>query len=67
VTDKKLIGSARVSTSQQGRSGLGLEAQKNALERIAEAEGFMLAHVFVEVETGKAPMPLSGVHSVPLH
>jgi DNA invertase Pin-like site-specific DNA recombinase len=48
-----LIGYVRVSTSQQGRSGLGLEAQKQALERFAEAEGFTLTRVFVEVETGK--------------
>ena len=50
---KTLIGYVRVSTSQQGRSGLGLEAQKQALERFAGAEGFTLARIFVEVETGK--------------
>ena len=50
---KTLIGYVRVSTSQQGRSGLGLEAQKQALERFAEAEGFTLSRVFIEVETGK--------------
>jgi DNA invertase Pin-like site-specific DNA recombinase len=49
---KALIGYVRVSTSQQG-SGLGLEAQKQALERFSEAEGFTLARIFVEVETGK--------------
>ena len=53
MPNKALIGYARVSTSQQGRSGLGLEAQKQALERFAEAEGFTLARLFVEVETGK--------------
>ena len=50
---KALIGYVRVSTSQQGRSGLGIEAQKEALERFATAEGFSLGRVFVEVETGK--------------
>src|SRR4029077_5587619 len=53
MADKKLIGYARVSTSQQGRSGLGLEAQKQALWRFAEAEGFTLARIFVEVEARK--------------
>ncbi len=47
------IGYVRVSTSKQGKSGLGIEAQQEALSRFAEAEGFELVRVFVEVETGK--------------
>ena len=43
----------RVSTAQQGRSGLGLEAQRAAIARFAEAEGCTLLAEFVEVETGK--------------
>src|ERR1700722_15712768 len=58
MANQALIGYARVSTSQQGRSGLGLEAQKQALERFAEAEGFTLARVFVEIETGKGSAAL---------
>ena len=42
-----------MSTTQQGRSGLGIEAQKEALERFAASEGLTLGRVFVEVETGK--------------
>ena len=53
MTSKSLIGYARVSTSQQGRSGLGIEAQREALERFAASESFTLGRVFVEVETGK--------------
>jgi DNA invertase Pin-like site-specific DNA recombinase len=53
MTARSLIGYARVSTSQQGRSGLGLEAQKEALSRFAETEGYDLVRMFVEVETGK--------------
>jgi DNA invertase Pin-like site-specific DNA recombinase len=53
MAGKKLIGYVRVSTSQQGRSGLGIEAQRDALERFATSEGFELARVFVEIETGK--------------
>ena len=49
-----VAGCVRVSTSQQGRSNLGIEAQREALARFAAAEGFELARVFVEVETGKA-------------
>jgi DNA invertase Pin-like site-specific DNA recombinase len=43
----------RVSTSQQGRSGLGIEAQREALARFAGGEGFEIVAEFVEVETGK--------------
>jgi DNA invertase Pin-like site-specific DNA recombinase len=50
---KALIGYVRVSTSRQGRSGLGIEAQQEALARFAASEGFELVRVFVEVETGK--------------
>ena len=50
---KPIVGYLRVSTSRQGRSGLGLEAQRELLERFATAEGFTLTRVFVEVETGK--------------
>jgi DNA invertase Pin-like site-specific DNA recombinase len=53
MAGKKLIGYVRVSTSQQGRSGLGLQAQRDTLERFATTEGFELVRVFVEVETGK--------------
>jgi DNA invertase Pin-like site-specific DNA recombinase len=43
----------RVSTAGQGRSGLGLEAQREAIARFAEAEGMALVAEFTEVETGK--------------
>jgi len=43
----------RVSTKRQGRSGLGMEAQREAVERFAEAQGFALVSAFTEVETGK--------------
>ena len=53
MTDKTIITYIRVSTSQQGRSGLGIEAQRVALHHFAQAEGFEVAREFVEVETGK--------------
>lgn len=43
----------RVSTSGQGRSGLGIEAQRQVLAQFAQAEGFEMVREFVEVETGK--------------
>ena len=47
------IGYIRVSTPQQGRNGLGIEAQRDAIARFAAAEGNELVGEFVEVETGK--------------
>lgn len=43
----------RCSTSEQGKSGLGLEAQRAALDKFAEAEGFTAAGVFSEVASAK--------------
>ena len=51
--NRKLVAYIRVSTARQGRSGLGLEAQREAIARFAEAEGLELASEFLEVETGK--------------
>src|SRR6185437_16137268 len=50
---KTAIAYVRVSTAQQDRSALGLEAQQAALARFAEAEGYSLVETFQEVETGK--------------
>lgn len=43
----------RVSTQRQGRSGLGLEAQRTAVARFAEAETMTVIAEFTEVESGK--------------
>ena len=48
-----IIAYLRVSSQEQGRSGLGIEAQRAALIAFAEAEGFEIKAEFVEVETGK--------------
>lgn len=50
---KPIVAYVRVSTSQQGRSGLGIEAQRETLSRFACDEGFEIAAELVEVETGK--------------
>src|SRR5277367_1066062 len=50
---RQVVTYIRVSTAQQGRSGLGIEAQREALARFAEAEGCEILAEFVEVETGK--------------
>jgi hypothetical protein len=43
----------RVSTGKQGKSGLGIEAQREAIARFAAAEGLDVLTEFVEVESGK--------------
>ena len=43
----------RVSTSRQGRSGLGIEAQRRAVECFAAEHGLQIASEFTEIETGK--------------
>ncbi len=50
---RKLVSYLRVSTDKQGRTGLGIDAQREAVARFAETEGFELLAEHVEVETGK--------------
>ena len=50
---KPTVAYLRVSTQKQGRSGLGIEAQREAIARFVEAEGFQVVAEHVEVETGK--------------
>ncbi len=53
MASKRGVAYLRVSTAAQGRSGLGLEAQREAVARFCAAEGYTLAGEMVEVETGK--------------
>jgi DNA invertase Pin-like site-specific DNA recombinase len=48
-----IIGYIRVSTDKQSKSGLGLEAQRDAIARFAAIESLAVVGEFVEVETGK--------------
>lgn len=49
----KLVAYYRVSTEEQGDSGLGLEAQKAAVESYANSIGAEVVIEYVEIETGK--------------
>src|ERR1700739_4809262 len=53
MSGKPIITYIRVSISQQGRSGLGIEAQRATLRHFAGTEGYEVTHEFLEVETGK--------------
>jgi DNA invertase Pin-like site-specific DNA recombinase len=50
---KPCIEYLRVSTKEQGRSGLGLEAQQEAIKRFCDAERFNVVASFVEIESAK--------------
>lgn len=43
----------RVSTDAQGRSGLGLEAQRKAVRDLCDSRGWEIVSEFTEVESGK--------------
>jgi DNA invertase Pin-like site-specific DNA recombinase len=48
----KAVAYYRVSTKQQGRSGLGLEAQQQSVSELVQREGMELVATYTEVETG---------------
>lgn len=50
---KKIITYARVSTRQQGSSGLGLAAQAERMTSFAAQNGFHVESAYEEVETGR--------------
>lgn len=53
TTAGKFVSYLRVSTAQQGRSGLGLEAQRKAVMDYLNGGRWKLVAEFVEVESGK--------------
>lgn len=50
---REAIGYTRVSTQEQGRSGLGLEAQREQIERFCETEGFQIINWHTDTQSGK--------------
>ena len=49
----RLVAYERVSTTRQGLSGLGLEAQRKAIEDFATSRGAKVLALFTEVESGR--------------
>jgi DNA invertase Pin-like site-specific DNA recombinase len=49
---KQAIGYLRVSTREQGRSGLGLKAQRHEIEQFVLREGFSISSWLQDVQTG---------------
>ena len=52
-TARPAVGYTRVSTTGQASSGLGLAAQREAIERFAESEGLQIDSWHTDAETGK--------------
>lgn len=53
MSEGKFVAYYRVSTQKQGRSGLGIEAQRKAVEDFLNGGSWQLIKEFVEVESGK--------------
>lgn len=51
--NKLFVGYVRVSTEEQGRSGLGLRAQEAAIRDAVEREGGTLLHIYCDIQSGK--------------
>ena len=53
MAEGKWISYLRVSTARQGKSGLGIEAQRNAVAEYLNGGNWSLVKEFVEVESGE--------------
>lgn len=52
-TERYAVGLYRVSTAEQGQSGLGLEAQQASVRAFATAQGWTLVAEFSDIASGK--------------
>jgi DNA invertase Pin-like site-specific DNA recombinase len=53
---KLAIGYLRVSTREQGRSGLGLAAQRHDIETFGAKEGFLIKAWHQDIQTARGGM-----------
>jgi DNA invertase Pin-like site-specific DNA recombinase len=64
MTSAAAIGYLRVSTREQGRSGLGMAAQRKEIEAFAAREGFKVTSSHQDVQTGVGAGALRSPRSV---
>ena len=55
-TTRQVVMYRRVSTREQGKSGLGLEAQQETIEHFCNMEGFDIAAAFDDIASGALPI-----------
>jgi DNA invertase Pin-like site-specific DNA recombinase len=55
MSEGRFISYLRVSTSRQGKSGLGIDAQRKAVADFLDGGDWDIVQEFVEVESGKSP------------
>jgi DNA invertase Pin-like site-specific DNA recombinase len=53
TTERPAVALYRVSTDRQGQSGLGLEAQQQAVQQMASIKGLAIVAEFTEIESGR--------------
>lgn len=61
----RVVAYYRVSTDEQGRSGLGLDAQRHGVEALCASRGWTIVEAFTEIESGKRndrPELLAALH-----
>lgn len=63
MADGKFVAYYRVSTDQQGKSGLGLDAQRKAVEDYLNGGNWQLVAEFTEVESGKSDKNRPQLHA----
>ena len=54
MAEGKWVSYLRVSTDRQGKSGLGIEAQRNGVAEYLNGGNWDLVKEFVEIESGKS-------------
>jgi len=59
MAEGRFVAYYRVSTARQGQSGLGLEAQQEAVTRYLNGGSWDLIEAFTEIETGKGANALA--------
>ena len=56
ISTGKYVAYYRVSTGKQGRSGLGVEAQQQAVKTYLDGADWEIVEEFTEVESANAPI-----------